>query len=305
MTLLELQRRMAEAVMLPLTRTETMQRKTRDGRSMKAEAAAFIKPNDRLTSFERLEIYNRQYWFRIISAFAEDFPGLAAVVGATAFDKLTRAYLADCPSQSFTLRNLSSRLEGWLQQHPEHAGTRPELALDVLRLEWAYIEAFDNAAERALTLADLGQLDGESQLSLQPHLRLLHLLHSVDDFVIDVHRRQASQGVASNAVTEAKRSRSRRLPVSLKRADVYLGVHRYENAVYYKRLDREEYLLLRALDEEKALGEALDQAFVTSTLQERERPARVQAWFANWAELGWFCRHRSAASRSVARKRIN
>ena len=25
-----------------------------------------IKPNDRLTSFERLEIYNRQYWIRIL-----------------------------------------------------------------------------------------------------------------------------------------------------------------------------------------------------------------------------------------------
>ena len=111
MTLLELQRKMSAAVMQPLTRTDTMQQKTRDGRSMKKEAAAFIKPNDRLTSFERLEIYNRQYWFRIISAFAEDFPGLAAVVGQAPFEKLTRAYLADCPSQSFTLRNLGSRLE--------------------------------------------------------------------------------------------------------------------------------------------------------------------------------------------------
>jgi hypothetical protein len=305
MTLLELQRRMSEAVMLPLTRTDTMQRKTRDGRSMKAEASAFIKPNSRLTSFERLEIYNRQYWFRIISAFAEDFPGLAAVVGPAAFDKLTRAYLADCPSQSFTLRNLGSRLESWLSEHPEHAGKKPALALDVVRLEWTYIEAFDNAAERALTLADLGQLDGESQLSLQPHLRLLQLLHAVDDFVIDVHRRQASQTVASNAVTGAKRSRSRRLPASLKRGDIFLGVHRYENAVYYKRLEREEYRLLRALDTDKTLGEALDQAFASSSLPEDERPARVQAWFANWAELGWFCRHKSAAARRLARKRIN
>src|SRR4051812_27542383 len=286
MTLLELQRRMAEAVMLPLTRNDVMQQKARDGRPMKAEAAAFIKPNDRLTSFERLEIYNRQYWFRLISAFAEDFPGLAAVVGQAAFDKLTRAYLADCPSRSFTLRNLGSRLEWWLREHPEHAGKRPELALDVVRLEWAYIEAFDNAAERALTLANLGQLDGGSQLSLQPHLRLLHLLHSLDDFVIDVHRRQASQGVASNAVTSAKRSRSRRLPTTLQREDIYLGVHRYENAVYYKRLDREEYLLLQALDAGSPLGEALDQAFETSLISDDERPARVQAWFANWAELG-------------------
>jgi hypothetical protein len=305
MTLLELQRRMAEAVMLPLTRTENMQRKTRDGRSMKAEAAAFIKPNDRLTSFERLEIYNRQYWFRIISTFSEDFPALAAVVGDAAFERLTRAYLADHPSQSFTLRNLGSQLESWLREHPEHAGKKPELALDVVRLEWAYIEAFDNAAERALTLADLGQLDGESQLSLQPHLRLLHLLHSVDDFVIDVHRRQASQSVASNAVTGVKRSRSRRLPASLKRGDIFLGVHRYENAVYYKRLDSEECQLLRALEAGKTLGEALDEAFDSSALSEEERPARVQAWFQNWAELGWFCSHKPAAARRAARKRIN
>jgi hypothetical protein len=305
MTLLELQRRMAAAVMLPLTRDDTMRQKTLAGRSMKAEAAAFIKPNDRLTSFERLEIYNRQYWFRIISAFAEDFPGLAAVVGQAAFEKLTRAYLADCPSQSFTLRNLGSRLETWLREHPAYAGKRLALALDVVRLEWAYIESFDNAAERALTIADLGQLDGESQLSLQPHLRLLHLLHSVDDFVIDVHRRQSSQGVASNAVTTAKHSRSRRVPASVKRGDIYLGVHRYENAVYYKRLDREEYLLLRALDAGSTLGEALDQAFVSSPLAEDQRPARVQAWFQNWAELGWFCRHKTAAAHRTTRKRVN
>jgi hypothetical protein len=140
---------------------------------------------------------------------------------------------------------------------------------------------------------------------LQPHLRLLHLLHSVDDFVIDVHRREASQGVASNAVTSAKHSRSRRLPASLERGDIYLGVHRYENAVYYKRLDHEEYLLLRALDAGNTLGDALDQAFVSSALPENERPTRVQAWFANWAELGWFCRHKPAAARRTTRKRVN
>jgi hypothetical protein len=301
MTLLELQRRVAEAVMQPLTRNDTMQRKTRDGRSMTAEAATFIKPNSRLTSFERLEIYNRQYWFRILSAFAEDFPGLAAVIGEATFDKLTRAYLAECPSESFTLRNLGSRLAVWLGQHPEYAGKKLGLALDVVRLEWAYVEAFDNAEERALTLADLGQLDGESQLLLQPHLQLLHLHHAVDDFVIEVHRRQATQGVASNAVTEKKHARRRRLPTTVKHGEIYLAVHRYENAVYYKRLEREEFQLLLSLNEGNTLSEALDQAFASSALQEAERPARVQVWFANWAELGWFCRHRPAARRITRR----
>src|SRR5271155_1960841 len=110
MTLLQLQRKMARAVMLPLTPAENMRAKSPGGRSMRAVAAELIKPNDRLTSFERLEIYNRQYWFRILSALAEDFPGVRAVLGERRFDAMAKAYLTDCPSASFTLRNLGSRL---------------------------------------------------------------------------------------------------------------------------------------------------------------------------------------------------
>ena len=89
--LLTLQRRMASAVMQPLTRNETMRLRRNDGTEMQREAQAFIKPNDRLTSFERLEIYNRQYWFRLYSSFEEDFPGLEAVLGRKSFEKLMRA----------------------------------------------------------------------------------------------------------------------------------------------------------------------------------------------------------------------
>src|SRR5258708_1324067 len=76
MTLLELQRRMAEDVRRPLTADFEMRDTTDDGASVGAIAASYISPNDRLSSFERLEIYNRQYWFRLISAVSEDFPTL-------------------------------------------------------------------------------------------------------------------------------------------------------------------------------------------------------------------------------------
>ena len=72
--------------------------------------AEFIKPNDRLTSFERLEIYNRQYWFRLRDCFYDDYPGLRAVLGDGQFERLADAYLSKNPSQSFTLRNLG---RGW------------------------------------------------------------------------------------------------------------------------------------------------------------------------------------------------
>ena len=77
MDLAQLQREMAAAVMQPLTADEQMRATTPDGRSMTAVAESFIAPNSRLTAFERLEIYNRQYWFRVLGALAEDFPGVA------------------------------------------------------------------------------------------------------------------------------------------------------------------------------------------------------------------------------------
>src|SRR3954469_11679790 len=147
MKLLKLQRTMARAVMQPLTADERSQRTAPDGSAMRAYASRFIKPNDRLTSVERLEIYNRQYWFRLLSALAEDFPGLRSVLGEKQFDAMCKAYIVDCPSPSFTLPNLGSKMESWLRAHPKWAGKKQTLALDIARLEWADIEAFDNESK--------------------------------------------------------------------------------------------------------------------------------------------------------------
>ncbi len=123
-----LQQRMANAVMRPLTRNETMQKRSA-GKSVATEADTFIKPNDRLSSFERLEIYNRQYWFRLFSSFEEDFPGLKSIVGTRRFEKLMRAYLEAHPSRSFTLRNLGRSLVLWLRENPQYTQPHNDAAI--------------------------------------------------------------------------------------------------------------------------------------------------------------------------------
>src|SRR5690349_16928498 len=105
MNLEQIQRQMLHAVQQPLTADEQSRSHDLNGRSMEEIAEGIIKPNDRLTAFERLEIYNRQYWFRLLSSMAEDFTGSRAIVGEKKFEKLAIAYLIDCPSQSFTLRD--------------------------------------------------------------------------------------------------------------------------------------------------------------------------------------------------------
>ena len=97
---------------------------------------------------------------------------LRAVLGERAFHRLSRAYLADCPSRSFTLRNLGSRLEEWLRRNPLYAGRAHALAIDMVRLEWAHIEAFDNAAEKVLGPEDLLELGPDFRAGVQPYVRL-------------------------------------------------------------------------------------------------------------------------------------
>ncbi len=289
MDLDQIQRGMFDAVRQPLTAAEGMRQRARDGRPMRDIAEAIIKPNDRLTSFERLEIYNRQYWFRILSALAEDFEGLRLILGDRAFEKLSVAYLLDCPSQSFTLRNLGSRLEGWLREHPEHIAGVEEIALDMVRLEWAEIEAFDEATKPRLSESDLASLGANPRFELQPYVRLLELHYPVDELLLTVRRKQREFGMVSNAVEERpqrRRPRKRALPNP---ELVYLAVHRADNSVYFKRLDPDAFGILRGLSDGKPLSEAVE--CVNWSDGSGERAAEnLQAWFALWSSLGWFCK---------------
>lgn len=287
MNLATLQRHVARAVMTPLSSSDRMRRFS-DGRPMSAIASRIIKPNDRLTSFERLEIYNRQYWFRVLDAFSDDFPGLRAVLGDRRFDALAKHYLTDCPSRSFTMRDLGSRLESWLRRHPRYAPGRLKLAVDMVRLEWAEIEAFDSASKAPVTAAILVGADpAKLRLRLQPCIRLLDLHFPVDDLLLAI-KQDAPADIASNAMEERQKRKKVSAVARLKPAPVFLAVHRIENTVYFRRLDREEFSILENLNQRRPLERAIVTAFRGSQIPAQERASYVAAWFQNWASLGWF-----------------
>lgn len=70
---------------------------------------------------------------------------------------------------------------------------------------------------------------------------------------------------------------------------MYLVVHRFEDSVYYRHLDREAYLMLAALKQQLPLGAAIETAFGDTSLSEAEEAFKLQQYFAHAAELGWFC----------------
>lgn len=288
----QLQQRMASAVMTPLTRADRMRAKLPDGRSMRAEAKQFIKPNDRLTSFERLEIYNQQYWFRVLDAFTDDFPGLRAIVGARRFDQLSHAYLTENPSRSFTLRDLGSRLLAWLRENPEWIQPQAQMALDMVRLEWAQIEAFDAAEEPIVGPEDLLEVTPKTCFGIQPYIRLLRLAYPVDELLLAVTDDPNQQNDASSNAGSSQRKqhpavrRMRRLDPER----IYLAVHRQNYGLWLRRLTPEAYRMLGSLRQGNPLGIALDYAARGSRLPESAIAEQMREWFTEWSQISWLCK---------------
>lgn len=307
MMLATLQRAVARAVMQPLTRTERMQRIAPGGGPMRGYAARYIKPNDRLTSFERLEIYNRQYWWRLLSSMNEDFPGLRAILGERQFEAMSRAYLCECPSRSFTLRNLGKQLEPWVRKRSRWIHGKELLALDMVRLEWADIEAFDGQARPALRVQDLSGTAGpDLRLSLQPYVQLLQLHYPVDDLLLEVKDGDdESTDFASNAFHARKKRKKVQAVAKLKPAQIFLVVHRVDFSVYFRRIAPEQFFLLSALRKGDRLVHAIESAFRQSAIPEAERGPSVQHWFQTWATLGWFCHpeNGNVTPRKIRKKR--
>jgi hypothetical protein len=287
----ELQRQMAAVLFRPLTSRWGMRKRASDGGSMKSLAAKFIKPNSRLSSFERLEIYNRCYWFRVLDCFYDDYPGLLAILGNRKFLKLATAYLERNPSESFTLRNLGSRLEHFLLEEPQWSFPRQEMALDMVRFEWAQAIAFDGPSETPVSTDDILDVAPERlRLGLQPYLSLLEVHHAVDDFLITVKKPETDilRGEASNTVDAAPKASVGRRCVRLpKREKVHLAVHRHDNMLYYKRLEPAAFALLTAIHRGGSLEEACQAAIDKEPNSDTNWPEKIQEWFVNWSSLGW------------------
>ncbi|MBL9214714.1 MAG: putative DNA-binding domain-containing protein [Opitutaceae bacterium] len=289
--LAEFQRAVWGLVSRPLTPGHRMQRRAADGRPTREVAGRIVKPSDRLTALERLEIYNRMYWFRVLDSLHEDCPGLRAVLGERRFLRLAEAYLVRYPSRSPTLRDLPSRLARFIREAPRW--TRPHTALchDLARFEWAQVEAYDGAARPRFAAADLRAADpGRLRLALQPYLQLLELRYPVDDYLIAIKQRTALlRGDASHAPAGLRPGRRSRVPRPRRQA-CQVAIHRLDGRIYFKRLEPAAGRILRAIRAGRPLARALAAGLPPGRRPPPGAADRVQAWFRTWMQLGWFCR---------------
>lgn len=210
------------------------------------QVAKLIKANDRLTAHERLELYARQYWWRLLQSLEGDFPQLRRILGKTRFRRVIERYLVRYPSTSFTLRNAGSKLPKYLAHAHQMLGSKTQLAVDVARVEWALIECFDAADSEPLKPEQIYGGIPTLSLTLRPSVRLLALRYPLEKLFNERSNREV-RADASNVLSlqdgprMTSTARSVRIPVK----PSYLVVHRHGESVYIKTITRAEFLVLQ------------------------------------------------------------
>jgi hypothetical protein len=108
--------------------------------------------------------------------------------------------------------------------------------------------------------------------------------------VLEIRARDERADFASNALTEKRKSVKVSGVAALEPEQIFLVVHRIDSSVFFRRIEREAYVLLSALRGGKTIERALDLAFLRSSIPEFVRAGYIQNCFRTWATLGWFCR---------------
>lgn len=286
----QIQCRMGQAIMRPLAE-DGMQKTWLDDAGMHDFAAEFIKPNKNMSSFERLEIYNKQYWFRLLDSLQEDFPGLNAILGDERFEALCVAYLTAYPSRSYSLNHLGAGLARFIRDNPEFTHPCSSMAYQATSMEWAEIVAYDADAKTPLAQKSLKNADPEKiVLRLQPHITILELDYAIDNFLLQLNK-STDKSVESNAfIIRKKKDIKITRP---RRQHIFVAVHRLNNTVYYKRLNRDQYFLLRSFSEGKSIAQAcrdlVDRLDKKNSAEATTLARKLNEYFATWMELNWFC----------------
>lgn len=271
-----------------------------DGSSAEAAAERLLTRSAALTSLQRAELYNRQYWFRLIDGLVEDFPGLYRLLGAGAFCQMAVAYLGKYPSRSFTMRYLGAHLATFLRENPSWLGTEVAFGLELAAVEYAQAMAFEAEELPALNPAEIVSATlGELTLVLQPCISLFELTYPVDEWLRgersyerDVSEASFSDGVSSSSAV-CTDSCEGRVDSAPPKKPTWLAVHRSHLKIYFKALDKPQYEVLTALKRGETLAESLDHG-IEALPEESRTPEKiaiiVKGWFTQWGELKWFAK---------------
>lgn len=236
-----------------------------------------ILPSRALSSQERLAIYHRAYFARLLECLHDDFPTLLGFLGGEVFDGLAIEYLIGHPSRSYTLNRLGERFVEFLE------ATRPrgaqddwaDFLIDLARLDWTFGEVFDGPGLEDHPPFDpepLGQLmpDQWERARLVPArcLRLVAFRYPVNDYYTQL--------------------RSGQRPSIPEPVPTWLAVTRRDYVVRRHPLSHPQFELLGGIAQGLTVGAVIVRVATLANGGSDEWAGSLRQWFFDWGRDGFF-----------------
>ena len=164
------------------------------GSASAQEIEQHLKPSAQLQSAQRLGIYQRSYYLRLLQCMREQFPALCHALGKQLFTDFARDYLQTYPSESYTLYELGRRFPVYLEQtRPDQSQPQQvreswvDFMVDLASFERQLFVQFDAPGyEGKQALAEGSTPD--HQLQLQPCFDLGHYRFPVASYYHQVRK---------------------------------------------------------------------------------------------------------------------
>lgn len=250
-----------------------------NGKEISTDAAHYIVPSPTLRPHQRIEIYNQQYWWRLINTLQINTPLLLRLFGFTAFNEtIAIPYLLKYPPNSWSLNTLGEKLPQWVQEEyhqPDHLLVYKAAYLDEIFASNFYALQYPH-----LDFTSLAQQDPDALLEmpfcLQPHVYPLEFEYDLLTFR-DLLVKQEGDYWTKNPFPELKKDK----------AYYYILFRNFENNIAWKLIEKDEYLLLSQFKTGISIQAACD------WIEDQEEDLResleghLQKWLQDWTRYGW------------------
>lgn len=229
--------------------------------SFHAAADTLLRSTETVHARERLGLYHRQYWFRLIDSLAEDFPRVRYLLGDAPFHSAIERHLLARPPACWTLRHLGAGFADFLRADTSLPAPLRPWAGALADHAYAHMRVFEAAALPAPADADFAT----RSITLQPGVAPVLVERPISRLLNRENPRPPS-------------------PASLA-APPRRELHVVWRTAGHAIRSRREPLPLLPLLQSLLLGGALPD--IVAATRPLPAPMLIETAFARWRALGW------------------
>lgn len=271
----EVQEWFASIITRPIDDCSQMNPLSPSGIPMSIEAQQYIVPSPTLTPDKRIQIYNQQYWWRLLTILHENYPLTTRLFGYRDFNRLIAVpFLERYPPNHWSLNYLGDSLPRWLRE--EYCGENKELVREAVDVDWAYIKGFFTGELSTDYTAEDEEALLTRSLTLQPHISLCRLTHRLLPFRDLLLEHEPEHWEEADFPP-------------LDRGGSYFYII-YRNRYYnleWQEIDEPQYMLLSLFENGRSIAEVCEWLEEQSEAIQSAANKNLHLWFQEWTACRW------------------